>query len=439
MARYHVLDPAETVIVAVSTGVDSMALLHLLEDLPAAQRPRLVVAHVNHHLRAQSADEVAFLMKYCQQRHLTLEVADWQQRDHPKTGIEAAGRAFRYAFFGRLMHDYQAQTLMTAHHANDQVETYLMKLARGGELNQLTGIAVQRAFLSGQLVRPLLKWSKAQLRQYAQVQQLPFFEDATNQDVHLTRNRIRQRVVPELMMVNPELLTHVASYEQQLTDLYAAQRQMVTTLLPTVTAGATLDLAAWQQLPPLWQRPVLRGWLINCQPQLISATKLTPVMRWLVNPQHPSGQLPLGRDYELVKRAGRVTLTPAKKRVKKLMPGQKIMVDLNQWQKITATDTVGLFTQAPVPTAQPFRLSATDWPLSWRPWQTGDRLALKGGGHQPVRRILIDQKVPVEVRDQVRVLVNAQGSVLWVVGYKFSYRSPTFGAHTVFLALKHRS
>ena len=119
------------------------------------------------------------------------------------------------------------------------------------------------------------------------------------------------------------------------------------------------------------------------------------------------------------------------------MPREKIMVDLNQWQKITATQTVGIFTRVPNVVSQPFWLTEADWPLVWRPWQAGDRIVLKGGGHQLVRRLLIDRKVPAERREQVQVLVNAQGNVLWAVGHKFSYR--TTGTQTVFLALKHES
>lgn len=86
------------------------------------------------------------------------------------------------------------------------------------------------------------------------------------------------------------------------------------------------------------------------------------------------------------------------------------MVDLNQWQKITATQTVGIFTRVPNVVSQPFWLTEADWPLVWRPWQAGDRIVLKGGGHQLVRRLLIDRKVPAERREQVQVLVNAQGT-----------------------------
>ncbi|MFC6180472.1 tRNA lysidine(34) synthetase TilS [Lactiplantibacillus daowaiensis] len=438
LAAAKLLSPQVTVVVAVSTGVDSMVLLTLLQQLPKQQRPQLVVAHVNHHLRAQSATEAAFMTAYCQRHQLPLQLADWSPSEHPKSGVEAAARQFRYAFFAKVMQTTQAAAVLTAHHANDQAETYLMKLARGGELTQLTGMAVARPFAQGQLVRPLLTWPKAALRQYAQDHEIKWFEDATNQDVALTRNRLRHRVVPELETINPAFLQHVAAYEQQLTTLLRAQQQMVATLLPTVeTPTHGLYLERLRQLPSDWQLPVLKTWLIQRTGQVWATAKLQPWHHWLLNPQRPTGQRALNSQWQLVKATDIIEIHPLKKRVKKLRPVEKNMVDLNQWQKITATQTVGVFDQAPSATSQPFSLMTADWPLQWRPWQPGDQLQLKNGGHQTVRRILIDQKVPMAQRDQAMVLVNAHGTVLWLVGHKFSYRDPHAGTQTVFLALKH--
>lgn len=134
----------DLVIVAVSTGVDSMALLDLLQRLPAGRRPRLLVAHVNHELRDQSTVEEAYLTDYCRQAGLSLRVAHWPKEDHPEHGVEEAARHFRYAFFKRLLTEYHAAAVVTAHHANDLTETMLMKMTRGGQLDQLIGIRDQR-------------------------------------------------------------------------------------------------------------------------------------------------------------------------------------------------------------------------------------------------------------------------------------------------------
>lgn len=438
LARQNLLTPTTTIVVAVSTGVDSMVLLDLLLRLPSQQRPQIVVAHVNHHLRAQSAEEAAFLTEYCATRPVTLKLADWVATAHPKTGVEAAGRQFRYDFFAKVMATTGATAVLTAHHANDQAETYLMKLARGGDLAQLRGIQVNRPFQKGHLVRPLLPFSKQQLREYAAERQLTYYEDATNTDVALTRNRLRQRVVPELMQVNPEFLTHVAAYEQQLSALLAAKKQMVAVLLPTVQVQQQLDPQKLVELPSQWRLAVFQAWLEQRTQQLVSETKLAPTYHWAIQPQSGAARVQVTATLELAKVAGLLVVLPVKKRVKKLRPNEKIMVDLNQWQKISATQSVGVFETTQGETSQPFPLLASDTPLMLRPWQPGDRLKLKNGGQQLVRRILIDQKVPLAKRAAVMVLVTAHGTVLWLVGHKFSYRDPSIArAQTVFLALKH--
>lgn len=155
LQRRRFFSKQDTVIVAVSTGVDSMVLLTLLQKLPATMRPHLVVAHVNHELRDQSAVEEQFIRDYCDHHHLQLAVTHWSRSVHPASGVEAAGRAYRYRFFADLMKQRGARVLVTAHHQNDLAETMLMKMVRGGQLDELVGIADQRPFASGQLVRPL--------------------------------------------------------------------------------------------------------------------------------------------------------------------------------------------------------------------------------------------------------------------------------------------
>lgn len=98
---------------------------------------------------------------------------------------------------------HHAAVLLTAHHADDQAETVLMKLIRGGQLTQLQGILPEQPFAAGKLVRPLLPFSKEQIRTYAHEQQLTWYEDATNQNNDVLRNRIRHQVIPALKQENP--------------------------------------------------------------------------------------------------------------------------------------------------------------------------------------------------------------------------------------------
>src|SRR5699024_2754716 len=104
----------------------------------------------------------------------------WEKAAHPDSGIEEAARNIRYSFFEQLMEQNKMNVLMTAHHQDDQVETILMKLTRGSTLAQLTGIAFSQSFSEGELVRPLLGFSKQMLYDLAKEQQWEFLEDSTN-------------------------------------------------------------------------------------------------------------------------------------------------------------------------------------------------------------------------------------------------------------------
>ncbi|MGM9891520.1 tRNA lysidine(34) synthetase TilS [Limosilactobacillus sp.] len=414
----------DRVVVAVSTGVDSMTLLDLLLHLPSTMRPQIVVAHVNHLLRAQSVEEESFIRDYCQQHNLELRVTRWPQDQHPATGVEAAARQFRYHFFAATMAATNAHYLLTAHHQNDLAETMLMKLVRGGQLGQLVGIRDQRPFAGGQLVRPLLPFAKQRLRSYARAHHLKWYEDQTNNDLAITRNRYRHQIIPALEEENPRLLDHLSAYHQQLTDLITWADGQLDRQLAAVESGNRLVVERWQKLPVLDRRLVLERWL----EQTVSAVKqplIEEVLRALADNQvRPQREWPLPNNYTLVIDYGKCFVQPPQK---KSVKGQKYgttVVELGQWYWVNTREQI-MLTAGPAPeqatAVQEMWLAPAQWPLRLRLWRPGDALRLKGGGRQKVRRVLIDQKVPNRERDQQLVLVDATGTVVWLIGRKWSW------------------
>lgn len=423
VAQQRWWQPGDKVLVAVSTGADSMALLALLQQLPADLRPQLVVAHVNHQLRAASETEAAYLQAYCQQHHLPLISQAWPVVDHPQTGVEAAARTFRYTFFQRVMAQQQISTLLTAHHGDDQFETVLMRLLRGGDLHELAGIYQQRAFASGQLVRPLLAFSKAELRTYCQQQQLQFFDDATNTDVTLTRNRLRQQVIPRLKQENPAARQHVQQYATQLQDLLAvgadyAQQQLrqIGTFTATNYQG---KIHAWQLLPHYAQALVLRqlcAYFLLPQGLEIKAAQVQAALD-LLQGDKTTGTVTLAGGWQLQRQYQLFQLTSAAS-APAVMPAFTLRP--KQWHPLDATQEIGLFPTALAPAGDltcDLTLTPQDLPLTIRHRQPGDRLPLKKG-QQKVKKILIDQKVPVAQRAAVWLVTTAQQQLLWVIGYK---------------------
>ena len=410
----------DLVIVAVSTGVDSMALLDLLQRLPSGRRPRLLVAHVNHELRDQSTVEEAYLTDYCRQAGLSLRVAHWPKEDHPEHGVEEAARHFRYAFFKRLLTEYHAAAVVTAHHANDLAETMLMKMTRGGQLDQLVGIRDQRPLGRGKLVRPLLPFTKAELYRYDRARGLKWFEDQTNQELTVARNRYRHQIIPALERENPQLITHLLDYRAQLTELLAWRNQELARLLDTVQAGQHLELAAFTQLPAFQQAELLRYWLEQSGVTDLKADLIDQLRRVLNNPQKPQELIELPGSSVLVKDYAECRLENIDKLSSQRQKAPVYMVKLGQQYPIDKQQKL-LVTTMQDARGMEMWLSPDQLPLTLRPWQPGDRLRLKDGGHQSVHRVLIDQKVNAGDRGSQLVLVDARGTVVWLIGRKWSW------------------
>lgn len=435
--RFFATTPA--VIVAVSTGVDSMVLLTLLEKMGKVCPP-IVVAHVNHELRTQSQEEEAFLKDYCRQHHLICEVRHWPRLQHPQHGIEEAGRRVRYHFFAELMKKYGASVVMTAHHANDQAETILMKLTRGGQLDQMAGLSYRRPFAGGYLIHPLLAISKDELRSYAIRHQIKWYEDVTNSDLSIQRNRYRHQILPALQRENPRVVKHLGEFHQQLSLLLQFRDEQVGQLLQQVTDSAALDLSSYLQLSPNAQQLILLGWLKQAGLVDIKGQLISEIRQVINNDRKPQAHLSLPDGRVLVKDYSRLLILTADKDEKRPQQKEGAVVKLGQWFSTSEGQVAVRSAFRPDDDYQlvaKMWLKDDQWPLQWRPWRKGDRLRLRNGHHQQVRRILIDQHVPAAQRTNQFVLADARDAVLWVIGRKTAWydypADKTTGGHDFYL------
>ena len=191
------LDGAASVVVAVSGGLDSMTLLHLLRFGGAAPPLPVHAAHLDHRMRAESGADAEWLAGVCE---------EWRVEFHLRTApgpvrTEAEGRELRYAFFAEVAREVGVGTVaMTAHTADDQAETVLFRIARGSGPRGLAGILPGR---SPSLVRPLLPFRRRELEAYAAAHGVPHREDPSNRDPRWTRNRLRHEILPALEAAVP--------------------------------------------------------------------------------------------------------------------------------------------------------------------------------------------------------------------------------------------
>jgi tRNA(Ile)-lysidine synthase len=231
------------ILLAISGGADSIALAIVLQDLSVTYPLELYLAHFNHQLRGAESDaDEDFVRQFAAHHKLPLRVM--RQATQPlatasSQNLEATARQLRYDFLAATAQEIAATLVATAHNLNDQAETLLLRLLRGSGRQGLTGMAAYRPLTPGaniNLVRPLLKVSRARIEAFLSQRGIAYCQDASNTDPQFTRNRLRQEVLPLLATFNPNIVTTLARTADIL-------QQDFSPLLPLAQPRGYLELA----------------------------------------------------------------------------------------------------------------------------------------------------------------------------------------------------
>lgn len=255
-------------VLAVSGGADSVALLRSFDELGEDISEKPIVAHFNHRLRGKDSDkDERFVRQLCEKRNLELEVGHWERKKedaNEQTVSEEHARKARYDFLQRVAEEHRISLLVTAHTADDQVETILHHIVRGTGISGLTGIASRRPLTeSVDLVRPFLDVTRAEIEDYLQAIDQEFRSDATNFERKQTRSKLRHDLLPLLRNeFNPQidralkrLGTQAAEVEHFLRD-YSA-KILDDAILDLQATICRLDCSILQNHPPLIVRECL--------------------------------------------------------------------------------------------------------------------------------------------------------------------------------------
>ncbi len=195
------LQPNAKIVVGLSGGADSMALIDILTRLDYC----CVAAHCNFHLRGPESDRDAdFVKGWCERHDIPLLSIDFDTHHHAREqglSIEMAARELRYNWFEVVRQEQGAEAIAVAHHRDDSVETVLLNLVRGTGIKGLTGIPAK----NGYVVRPLLAFTRSDIEEYIAKRSIPHVTDSTNQQELYVRNLIRLRILPELEKINPKV------------------------------------------------------------------------------------------------------------------------------------------------------------------------------------------------------------------------------------------
>lgn len=425
--KYQLLEEGERVVLAVSGGPDSVALLHVLLNLAPLYHLSLHVAHLNHMFRGEEARaDAVFVAALAQSYRLPATIAS---RDVPalrrkaRLSAQEAARKARYQFLEEVARATGAQKIALGHQADDQAETVLLNFLRGSGLAGLGGMPPRR----GKFIRPLIEVTRKEIETYNAYHHLSFREDASNQKPLYLRNRLRHELFPLLLRYNPRLietLLRSASILQEENAYLEAEAQKAFLLLTENQAGRLSLSLAFLSYPPALQRRLVRLAYETLLPESkgLSFAQVEKVRTVAQGETGKSVLLPQG--VKAVKSYGKIvfTLLPEKKEEFCLplqVPGETCLFPFLNKKMGASFFPWDLDKKiSPSPHEAYLDLAQVSLPLWVRSRRPGDVFwPLGAPGRKKLKDFLIDARVPRAEREKIPLVANKQ-EIVWVAGLR---------------------
>lgn len=441
--------PGDRILVAVSGGPDSVALLQLLHMLSqSGWQFKLAAAHVNHGFRKQeSAQEAEFVRRLTERLGIPCEIAEFDLPQYiEETGMnsQAAAREKRYTFLKETAKALGMSRIALAHHADDQAETVLMRILRGTGPSGLAGILPRRSEDNVELIRPLLRIYKTDILQFCDEFRIQYVTDSSNAKRTYVRNRIRLDALPYLNQFNPELapaLNRLADVMRDEDRLMAQMAQQeLDRLVHLETDRCSFSRNGWLKLHVALQRRLIKlilNYLSQDSP-VGEFDHLERIRSAVIQDEVPtlsldiSGELHFYREYDDIRF------------IRGSLPAPEAYRYVLQKQGMQGIPEAGIcllceiidartFTGPPAAYGDEayFDNSLISLPLTVRSRLPGDRIQPLGlNGSKKVKDIFIDDKIAPSQRQRIPIVTDADGSVIWIPGVRRS-RHGLIGPKTI--------
>ena len=402
------------VVVAVSGGPDSMVLLDLV--LKLEKEIKIIVCHVNHKHRLASEEEAQMVENFTKKNNLIFEYMEITE--YTDDNFHNYAHQKRYEFFEKIINKYQAKTLLTAHHGDDLIETVLMRLVRGSTLEGYAGLKMISERNNYFILRPLLMYTKAEIKNYADKNNIPYRIDESNNENVYTRNRYRHNVLPFLKEEEKNVHLKFNKFSKLLLLYSDFVNDIVQDKINDVYVNNVLSVDKFQKEPEIIKIKIIEYMLeqhykndlsviSDVHTKMIYQILMSNKSNIIVNlPNNFIGlknynefkiTYPLEKDNYNYEFTGYLCL-PNKHIIKEI----KQSIDNSNNEIKLNSKEISL-------------------PLYVRTRRSGDKIAVKGlEGHKKVKDILIDEKIKQEQRDTLPVVTDSNNEIIWLPGIKKS-------------------
>ena len=401
----------DSVVLGVSGGPDSMALLHLMTRLKKALDIEVVCAHVNHNTgRPGQFEEQKFVERFCKQNNIVFETLTID--DYGDDNFHNEAHSKRYNYFDKLVKQYNAKYLLTAHHGDDLIETILMRIVRGSTLRGYSGFSKVVKKNGYKIIRPLIQVTKEEILEYNKKNNIKYALDSSNfKDVY-TRNRFRKYIVPQLKKEDINVHKKFYKFSKTLLEYNEFIDKIVNSKIKEIYPNNVLNIEKFRNEDKIIQQKVIYHILENTyQADLMLITDkhvdiLLDVIKFKVH-------LPNG--VQAIKSYDTLVLSTINREV------NSYDIELNKFVNLPNGKNIEVVKDTKLTNNFVCRLNSKEisLPLHVRSRQNGDKILIKGMiGKKKINDVFIDCKIPMDERDKWPIVVDNDGLVVWLPGLK---------------------
>lgn len=411
----ELINKNDRIVIGVSGGPDSICLLNMLNELKEKFNLYLVIAHINHDKRGVESDlEEQFVIQFGNK--LNIPVYSTRLVYENKNGnFQEIARNMRYDYFLDVAKQNKCNKLALAHHADDQVETILMRILRGSDLEGLSGIKKKRRFQDLEVIRPLLGVNKEQIVSYCDENKIEYKIDSSNKSNKYTRNRIRRNVLNILQSESADYYLKFKNFAETIEDTSNYIEKVVKKKYNALIKKNSIDLLALKNEDKFIQSRIVYKYLKdNLNNKDLTKEHVSNVMK-LINNNKPNSYINFSDEIIVKKEYNKLYFTQKEQQEDfrviinqfgehKLPNGDIIVIEENTKDiKTYGNYSVNLCYNNKV------------WPIIIRTRKEGDAIKLKYGTKK-INRLFIDKKIPIDKRNIWPIIENNSGEIILIPG-----------------------